>query len=115
MPEQLKAAPDNPALALRTALWAEHLGIPPVMGASLLGDPIAAFEYFRRSRYQGNRSALAEGINERPELGGDVISDTFKSVLQIATFPFMDAVWNTFIDPSTTADPDPTSGPIDPS
>ncbi len=32
VPEQLKAARENPALNLRTALWAEHLGIPPAMG-----------------------------------------------------------------------------------
>jgi phosphatidylserine/phosphatidylglycerophosphate/cardiolipin synthase-like enzyme len=52
---KLAAARDNPARKLRVALWAEHLGIEPAMGEALLGDPIAAFELFRRSRYEGNR------------------------------------------------------------
>jgi hypothetical protein len=52
---KLTAARDNPARKLRVALWAEHLGIDPAMGDALLGDPMAAFELFRRSRYQGNR------------------------------------------------------------
>ena len=55
IPEQLKASRENPALNLRTALWAEHLGIPPAMGASLLADPVAAFELFRRPTLIGNR------------------------------------------------------------
>ena len=44
VPEQLKAAPENPAPALRCALWAEHLGIPPSMG------PRAARRPGRRGR-----------------------------------------------------------------
>ena len=48
VPEQLKASRENPALNLRTALWAEHLGIPPAMGRALLADPVAAFELFRQ-------------------------------------------------------------------
>ena len=55
IPAKLTATRDNPARKLRTALWAEHLGIDPAMGEALLSDPIAAFELFRRSRYQGSR------------------------------------------------------------
>ena len=55
IPDRLKAAADNPALLLRTALWAEHLGLSPLMGRSLLADPVEAYELFRRSRYAGNR------------------------------------------------------------
>ena len=55
VPEQLKAARENPALALRTALWAEHLGMPPAMGPALLADPVAAFDLFRRPTLIGNR------------------------------------------------------------
>jgi hypothetical protein len=115
VPEQLRAAPENPALALRTALWAEHLGIPPAMGASLLADPIAAYEYFRRSRYQGNRSTPVNAINERPFLGGDVgdsVSSALKTLAQASIIGFMDDIWNTFSDPTTSGDPHPFEGPF---
>ena len=69
VPEQLKAARENPALGLRSALWAEHLGIPPSMGRALLADPVAAVELFRRPTVAGNRFSGFDALGVKPELG----------------------------------------------
>ena len=69
VPEQLKASRENPALNLRTALWAEHLGMPPAMGRALLADPVAAFELFRRPTLIGNRVSGFDALGIKPELG----------------------------------------------
>ena len=47
VPQDLRTAADNPARDLRTRLWAEQLGLSPNMGASLLADPMAGFEFFK--------------------------------------------------------------------
>ena len=59
----------TPRCNLRTALWAEHLGLPPAMGRALLADPIAAFELFRRPTLIGNRMSPFEALGVTPELG----------------------------------------------
>jgi hypothetical protein len=82
----------------------------------LLADPIAGYEYFRRSRYQGNRSAPVKAINERPVLGGAVggtVFSAFKNLLGASAILVLDDVWNTLSDPTTTGDPDPTAGPFE--
>ena len=118
VPEQLRAAPDNPALALRTALWAEHLGIPPTMGPALLGDPMMAFEYFRRSFYAANRSVPVEVVNEVPYIVGTVDPDSksylglLGDLLGIAPAAILQPFWNTFSDATTDSDPLPTPGPF---
>jgi phosphatidylserine/phosphatidylglycerophosphate/cardiolipin synthase-like enzyme len=52
--EFLKSDPDNPARLLRCRLWAEHLGISPEAGISLLADPQSAIALFKaRNWYKG--------------------------------------------------------------
>jgi phosphatidylserine/phosphatidylglycerophosphate/cardiolipin synthase-like enzyme len=115
VPEQLKASRENPALNLRTALWAEHLGMPPAMGRALLADPLAAFELFRRPTLIGNRISPFDALGVTPELGFPSESATW--VKMLAQFGLTVAedlvpyVWNTLADPTTGTDPDPTAGP----
>lgn len=123
VPERLKAAADNPARTLRTELWAEHLGLPPLMGRSLLADPIAAFELFRRSRYEGNRFAQhREFLAPRGDL--DALDDfelfavlpesvrvTLIATMNAITATQIRNIWNTLVDPTTGLDPNPTEGP----
>lgn len=115
VPEQLKSAPDNPARALRTALWAEHLGLPPVMGASLLGDPIAAFELFRRSRYEGNRFTPFIALDLKQYLGFPTGDGLVIQLLSASAIGWADTLiptlWNDASDPTSYTDPDPTPGP----
>lgn len=116
IPEQLKAAPENPARALRCALWAEHLGIPPSMGPALLGDPVAAADLFRRPTVIGNRLSRFAALGIRPELGlFDGEAATWKKVLMLLgiqlTEDVLPFVWNAFADPTTGTDPFPTPGP----
>ncbi|MGH3239979.1 MAG: hypothetical protein ACRDNL_06340, partial [Spirillospora sp.] len=116
VPERLKAARDNPALALRTALWAEHLGIPPAMGRALLADPVAAFELFRRPVVNGNRLSTFGVLGVTPEFGFPSESATWKKLLsfpgvptfELAIIPYL---WNVFAESTTANDPDPTIGP----
>jgi phosphatidylserine/phosphatidylglycerophosphate/cardiolipin synthase-like enzyme len=116
VPEALRAAPDNPALSLRTALWAEHLGLPPTLGPSLLADPITAFEYFRRPMLGGNRSVPVETVNERPHFGGSIDEDSImsalKNLLSISVAGVAGTFWNTFSDATTALDPLPLEGPL---
>ena len=116
VPEQLRAAADNPAFSLRTALWAEHLGLPPSFGASLLADPMAAFEYFRRSMFGGNRSTPVEAVNEEPHFGGSFdessVGAALKNLLALGVVAFEETFWNTFSDATTTLDPRPIPGPL---
>lgn len=116
VPERLKAARDNPALALRTALWAEHLGIPPAMGRALLADPVAAFELFRRPVVAGNRLSGFDALGIKPELGFPSDKGMWLKLLaawglSINEALLMPYLWNGFIDPTTATDPDPEEGP----
>jgi phosphatidylserine/phosphatidylglycerophosphate/cardiolipin synthase-like enzyme len=117
IPERIKGDRDNPARALRTALWAEHLGIPPAMGASLFADPIGGYELFRRSRYQGNRFIRYPELLVPPYLG---ISDMgipeplgilVQGLVATAIDAYRQPVWNTVIDPDTHNDPNHEPGP----
>jgi phosphatidylserine/phosphatidylglycerophosphate/cardiolipin synthase-like enzyme len=121
IPERLRAARDNPALALRTALWAEHLGVPPAMGRALLADPIAAFELFRRTRYEGNRlvpfrelkvpfagtNALAGLLPDSLHVLGLAVANLVESAIEAHRAEF----WNTLSDPTSFAEPNPVAGP----
>jgi phosphatidylserine/phosphatidylglycerophosphate/cardiolipin synthase-like enzyme len=115
VPEQLKASRENPALNLRTALWAEHLGIPPAMGRALLADPVAAFELFRRSTFNGNRLSTFDALGITPELGFPSEGATWVKLLATLGLVIADDlvpyVWNVFVDPTTATDPDPAVGP----
>jgi phosphatidylserine/phosphatidylglycerophosphate/cardiolipin synthase-like enzyme len=116
VPEQLKAAPENPARALRCALWAEHLGLPPSMGAALLSDPVAAFDLFRRPTQIGNRLSSFAAIGIKPEVdlfdGEDAIWEKMLEAFGIriveGVMPF---VWNSIADPTSAIDPNQTAGP----
>ena len=116
VPEQLRAAPDNPARALRCALWAEHLGIPPSMGPALLADPIAASDLFRRPTQVGNRLSSFAALGIKPEVAlFDGEAATWLKVLQMLGVTTLEGlvpfVWNVLADPTTATDPLPTEGP----
>jgi phosphatidylserine/phosphatidylglycerophosphate/cardiolipin synthase-like enzyme len=117
IPEQLKASPENPAKILRTELWAEQLGLPPSMGASLLQDPIAAFELFRRNFYGGNRFVPFSlfDFNDDPELKFSISSNLLANALMNFGMGWFvthrEQLFNTLSDPTTIDDPEPTPGP----
>ncbi len=116
VPEQLRSAPENPARALRCALWAEHLGIPPSMGAALLADPVAAADLFRRPTQIGNRLSSFAALGITPEVGlFDGEAATWIKVLATLGIAFTEGVvpfvWNVFADPTTATDPSPSAGP----
>jgi phosphatidylserine/phosphatidylglycerophosphate/cardiolipin synthase-like enzyme len=115
VPEQLKASRENPALNLRTALWAEHLGMPPAMGPALVADPIAAFELFRRPTLIGNRVSPFEALGITPEIGFPGESANWLQALATAGVAVAEDlvpyVWNVFADPTTGNDPEPAVGP----
>jgi hypothetical protein len=120
IPEELRAARDNPARAVRTALMAEQLGLPPVM-ASLLGNATSAFDLFLRSRFV-TRAVSYSAVDIRPDIGVDDFDLLPGSVLQtlkaqagligIATLEQMlTDIWNVVIDPTSFVDPNPQPGP----
>jgi phosphatidylserine/phosphatidylglycerophosphate/cardiolipin synthase-like enzyme len=123
IPDRLKAARDNPAFLLRTALWAEHLGLTPFMGRSLLADPVEAFELFKRTLYQGNRFChYREFLAPRGDLSAlndfeifQLIPDSIKVTLIATANAFLlteiKNLWNTLTDATTGVDPNPTEGP----
>jgi phosphatidylserine/phosphatidylglycerophosphate/cardiolipin synthase-like enzyme len=117
VPEQLKAAPDNPAKILRTDIWAEQLNLPPSMGAALLQDPIAAFELFRRHFYGGNRFVPLDmfDLNDDADLKFSINSNLLMNVLENIGMGWFTSVrekiYNSFVDPTTFDDPQPTPGP----
>lgn len=117
VPEQLKAAPDNPARMLRTDIWAEHLNLPPSMGAALLQDPIAAFELFRRHFFGGSRFMPLSmfDLNDDADLQFAVSTNMLENVLVGLGMGWFhsvrDKVYNDFTDPTTIDDPQPTPGP----
>lgn len=117
VPEQLKAAPDNPARMLRTDIWAEQLNLPPSMGAALLQDPIAAFELFRRHFYGGNRFVPLSvfDLNDDADLQFSINSNLLMNALANIGMGWFtsvrDKIYNSFVDPTTVDDPEPTPGP----
>ena len=121
IPAHLAATRDNPARKLRTALWAEHLGLDPAMGEALLNDPVAAYELFRRTQYQGSRFLpfsqflLPAAPNYVPKtvstILGDAISFGLETLIHGTVFGYRASVWNDVSDPTTGADPNPSRGP----
>jgi phosphatidylserine/phosphatidylglycerophosphate/cardiolipin synthase-like enzyme len=123
IPEALAGARDNPARAARTQLWAEHLGLPPQMGATLLADPVAGFDLFWRSHLLGNRFIPIASLDLKASLGAslDVVPATFFSILgllagagTIAANVMYQRIWNLGIEPSSATDPNPTKWPSTP-
>jgi hypothetical protein len=115
IPEQLRAAPDNPARALRRALWAEHLGLPDAMGRALLSDPIAAFDLFRRPAFAGNRFRPFSAIDVGAYLSIPTTDGALGQLLRIALLNYVNelvpVIWNDSSDPTTALDPQPIPGP----
>jgi phosphatidylserine/phosphatidylglycerophosphate/cardiolipin synthase-like enzyme len=121
LPAALAASADNPARKLRVALWAEHLGIDPAMGEALLGDPTAAYELFRRSRYQGNRFTpfreflLPHASTLLPEMLGAILPQPIVIALEAAISGVLTTertnIYNSISDPTSAVDPDPRPGP----
>ena len=121
IPQELKTAAQNPARDLRTRLWAEQLGLAPDMGAALLADPIAGFELFRRSRYQGNRfTPLSElelpvpSMNDLPaffDMVPPAVKQFIQFGLQLTWEALSDIIFNTVADPTTGIEPNPRPGP----
>jgi phosphatidylserine/phosphatidylglycerophosphate/cardiolipin synthase-like enzyme len=121
IPEQLRAAPDNPARALRTALWAEHLGVPPAMGPALFEDPIAGFEMFRRSARLGNRFTPLAATDPRSQFTFSNLTEVAMAELAwilIGNPPLLPGqvddvfgrFWDFVVDASSRTDPDPQPG-----
>jgi phosphatidylserine/phosphatidylglycerophosphate/cardiolipin synthase-like enzyme len=117
MPQHLKRDPSNPAHVLRCRLWAEHLGLTPEMGLSLLSDPLSALPYFDRSWFAGNRwQPLAWSGSETDTLQGFGSSDTIGAeLLQLAVGTAIDLYkepfWPVLVDPTSSADPSSKPGP----
>lgn len=122
IPEALRSAADNPARALRTALWAEQLGLPPVMGA-LLGDLTSAYDLFLRSRFI-TRAVPYDAVDVKAQLGllgsFNVLPMSVLKVLEIAgrlgaagtAEELVDVAWDLVIDPTSFIDPNPQQGPF---
>jgi phosphatidylserine/phosphatidylglycerophosphate/cardiolipin synthase-like enzyme len=108
VPQRLKNDPTNPARILRCQLWAEHLGLSPEMGLSLLRDPISALAFFNRPWYVGTHfqpmsfmgTSDAPNVNFGTSYLGAIVGTT-ESVYE-------PVLWPTVVDPTTTADPDST-------
>jgi hypothetical protein len=113
IPERLAAAPDNPARAMRTALWAEHAGISPAMGAVLFADPVGGADILLRSPRLGNRFTPLDSVDLKAQLTiapqFDSAGDTVKAFLQIAGLSLAEAnrsrLWNSIADPTSHVDP----------
>jgi phosphatidylserine/phosphatidylglycerophosphate/cardiolipin synthase-like enzyme len=120
IPEALAGARDNPARSARTQLWAEHLGLPPAMGATLLADPVAAFDLFWRSHLLGNRFIPISSLDLKLSLGAqlDIVPMSFFTLLaalaDVGTLTangIYQRIWNLGIEPSSATDPAPLQFP----
>lgn len=113
--EHLRSDPANPAQRLRTQLWAEHLGLPPEMGLSLLADPLSALPLFDRSWYRGThwqRLATFGSGTEPPvvalSVGTSAVSAALGALVDIVTVAEKSTIWATAVDPTTALDPHTT-------
>lgn len=112
LPQALKRDPANPALRLRCQVWAEHLGLPPELGLSLLADPRSALGYFDRSWYRGSRwrSLLgALGPDATLAIGMPMAGSLFQTAVGIAMGVVEDTekseLWASLVDPTSAGDP----------
>jgi phosphatidylserine/phosphatidylglycerophosphate/cardiolipin synthase-like enzyme len=117
IPQALRAAPDNPARRLRTLLWAEHLGLPPAMGPALLGDPIAAFDLFRRTLQAGQRLVPFDQVDVELQLGLGEDSNPALAILKaffgVVGEGLTPAVWKTLVDPTSVDDVTHSNDPFE--
>jgi phosphatidylserine/phosphatidylglycerophosphate/cardiolipin synthase-like enzyme len=114
VPEQLAAAPENPARALRTECWAQYLGVPPSMGAALFADPIGDADFFLRSPFLGNRFTPLEAVDLKGQIGlfNSEIADGSDMIIQFLKFAGLatveanaEALFNRVSDPTSAVDP----------
>jgi phosphatidylserine/phosphatidylglycerophosphate/cardiolipin synthase-like enzyme len=108
----LKRDPGNPALRLRCRLWAEHLGLPPELGLSLLADPVSSLAYFDRSWYRGSRwqPLQTQSATDPPAVAIPVLSSAAGILLGLAAGVVAgdvdrDNLWASFVEPTTLNDP----------
>jgi phosphatidylserine/phosphatidylglycerophosphate/cardiolipin synthase-like enzyme len=117
VPQHLKGDPANPARLLRCRLWAEHLGLPPEMGISLLADPLSAIPLFTaRSWYNGCRRQPLSffgsttpdvGLGTSDSIGGQIL----KLMIVVTEEKAKPEAWRLLVDPTTALEPLPLHGP----
>jgi phosphatidylserine/phosphatidylglycerophosphate/cardiolipin synthase-like enzyme len=122
LPASLKRDPTNPALRVRCRVWAEHFGLPPEMGLSLLADPVSALAYFDRSWYRGSRWQPLRWTTagQAPAIAIPTVGNILLQLLAIAEGALLDdeksPIWAAMVDPTTANDPhvDPATdrGPL---
>jgi hypothetical protein len=114
IPEQLAAAPENPARALRAGCWAQYLGVPQSMGEALFSDPIGDADFFLRSPFLGNRFTPLDAIDLKGQIGlfnselasGSDIMLQFLKFAGLATVEAeAEALFNRVSDPTSHVDP----------
>ena len=114
VPEQLAAAPDNPARLLRTGCWAQYLGVPQSMGAALFGDPVGDADFFWRSPYLGNRFTPLDAIDLKGQIaihnselasGADMMLLFLKFAGLATVEANAEALFNRVSDPTSHVDP----------
>jgi phosphatidylserine/phosphatidylglycerophosphate/cardiolipin synthase-like enzyme len=116
VPLSQKRDPANPALRLRCRLWAEHFGLPPELGLSLLADPLSAVQFFDRSWYRGSHwQPFSFASAADPPVVALPTGDSVRSLILGLTTGIVVAAeqqpfWATLVDPTTALDShvDPT-------
>ena len=125
IPEQLRRADENPARALRVALWAEHLGLPPAMGmsccatcgarcrcslgrtSSATASPTSACSTRTAGSSRRSRTARPHGLMLGLHAGRSVINLS----LGVVTGALLSELWAEVIDPTTDDNPSRHLGP----
>ncbi|HZF52739.1 MAG TPA: hypothetical protein VE093_28985 [Polyangiaceae bacterium] len=117
VPEHLKGDPRNPARILRARLWAEHLGLPPEMGLSLLADPISALPLFGRawssgSPWQpiGNITGAGTALDTSYAWGDGIAGNILTTALKATLESNKADIWSELIDPTSFSDPNRPTG-----
>lgn len=115
IPEELAASRDNPARALRTACWAQYLGIPQSMGETLLGDPFEGADLLLRPSFLGNRFTPLDAVDLKGQLrfvgdtqiadGGDMMTLFLKFAGLAAVEAEAETLFNQVADPTSFVDP----------
>jgi len=118
VPQHLKRDPSNPARQLRCRLWAEHFGLTPEMGLSLLADPLSAIPFFDRPWLAGNRwqpLPLVDPQNSQTvPLGDGLVMSSLGAFYAWSWVHYRNTIWPTMVDPTSQHDPNGTpdhSGP----